>query len=311
MYHTDKKQIFLVIFILVSSLCYAEDFLSKSCKFSFQGGKIVTCTGLYLNIKILMNNEEGAYLRIKSPFDMNILNPDNLEYGANRRSLRLKYNGSPQIIKLYRGNKSTYQYEKKSTNGRDYYTRLTIDFDQKDGKGIANSFVFEIKYEMETDNKGKKVPILQKFIYQDKYYKTTYFRAERLCPATKRMEPCVVLSRINKNVPESEKLRMPVIETCYFSIDNGRFINSYVYERLNKNFKFSTSRCLQKIGSKYKIVEYKENGSTINFEYFDDKVNDGKYYGKIKNIIYPDKSEKHYTYFPDGIIKSVTKTKPN
>lgn len=290
--------------ILVFSICDGEDFLSKSCKFSFQGGKIVTCPGLYINIQVPMKDEEDAYIRIKSPFDMNILNPDNLEYGANRRSLRLKYSESPQVIKLYKGNKSTYQYEKKSINGMDYYTKLTIDFDQKDGKGIANSFVFEIKYEMETDNGAKKVPILQKFIYQDKYYKTTYFQTERLCPATKKMEPCVVLSRISKTM--SKDFRMPVIETCYFSIDNGRFINNYVYERLNKNFRFSTSRRLQKIGSKYKIIEHKENGSTINFEYFDDKVNDGKSYGKIKCIIYPDKSEKHYTYFPDGIIKSVT-----
>ena len=301
-----KRKILIFLFMLISIQCYSEEnlsFINGKNKFSFQGGKIIVYPGLYLNIQKTMIEKEKAYLKIKSPFDMNILHPDSVEYGANRRSLRLEYNKNPQVIKLYRGTRSTYNYEMKRINGIDYYTKLTIKFYKKNSKKLFDLYKFELKYRMEVNLRGEKVPILQKFIYQDQYDKTIYSRKKRLCPATKRVESCVVLTTADHKT--SNMAIMPVGIVCYFKIIKGDYINNYTYKKHNDSMKFLAFKRFQKIGSGYKLVKERKNGKAIRLEYFDDKANDGKYYGKIKRIVYPDKKEKHYTYFSDGIIKSV------
>ncbi|MCF6177342.1 MAG: hypothetical protein L3J71_16430 [Victivallaceae bacterium] len=64
---------------------------------------------------------------------------------------------------------------------------------------------------------------------------------------------------------------------------------------------------LKKINSEYRVIEEMDKGKTTKYEYFENRSTDGKYYGKLKRITYPDSSQKEYTYFPDGIIKSVKK----
>ena len=289
----EKKMFFLVLASMTLTICHAAEdkpisSIKKSERINLQSGKFKRIFKACFKNSI---NLGGVKLLIQAPLTMNMLNPDNLNFLTFMSWCTVDNQG--EIIKVSALGISTFDYTKEMIDGTEYYTKVKINFLNKQSKKTVNTVILELKYTTESN------PVAQKLIISNDYYQSgnaVYSRERAICPATGKMQECF-------------KLKTSNFSWYSFDVEDGKYLDRYIYNKVGDKMLVIMFKRLQKIGLEYKLLEDQQNGKTTKYEYFDDKVNDGKYYGKIKNIIYPDKSEKYYTYFSDGIIKSVKEYK--
>lgn len=273
-------------------------------KINLAPGKIYLPPDLVIYKDIFISESGNACLRVKAPIGLKVLRPDAMsiilkvvDSGGYRLGVknfvRLKASKESPPVTINGDIKLTYGYKKEDINGTVIYTELNFKvFNGKNGK-VLNIAKFAMKYEL-----SDGVPVFKKFSYIDgtgkKYvYENTNYR----CPATGKIELC-----IKTTTPD---------ETLYsFRLDKGRCVDRYFYKESIGKLHLLEFNQYKKFGNKYKIAEVRKRNQVLKIEYYDNKIEDGKYYGKIKRIINPDLSEKRYTYFPDGIIKTVNTVKP-
>ena len=285
----EKLIFFLVVVLITWTTCHAtENKLKKSEELDLQGGKFKRIFKAHFKYDI---NLGGANLLIQAPLTMNALHTDNWNFLTFMSWC--SFNDKGEIIKVSAAGDSTFDYTKKIINGKEYCTKVKINFFNKQNKKLVNTVVLELKYTMNPN------PVAQKLIISNKYYPSgnaVYSRDRAICPATGKMQECFKLENSN-------------FSWYCFDVNNGKYLDRYTYNKVGNKMYVIMFKRLERFGSEYKLLEEQQNGKTTKYDYFDDKVNDGKYYGKIKRIIYPNKREKHYTYFSDGIIKSVKEYK--
>lgn len=237
---------------------------------------------------VSLGNEFNAPkdLEIKHPLDMDVLNPATMNFCTDDATVRKNQNG--EIISIdTRSCHISFEYKKKSINGKDYYTGFAIRFVSVENKKELITINCSLKYQM----KAGVPEAIQLVLVHSTQGRVSFTKDRQLCPQNGKIENCLITSGDSS--------------TYYaFEVNNPPMFEVYFYQKNSGSLSPTGLKRFKNIGGEYRLIELRKDGNTTQYEYYDNKNIDGAYYRKVKKATFPDNTTKRYEYFDDGCLKS-------